>query len=267
VALAALLSAALLQGAATGEADLSPAELAGRAESEFREGVRLRGAADQARPHFRAAAEYFDALRRQGAGNPILFRDLGNAYLLAGDLPRAVLSYRRGLDLAPHDAALRQALAEARSRVVYPEHSALGRPPADLRPPWLPRPRPAWLFAAVVALYGLGWVGLTRWHMTRRGRPLALGATALLAALLLGAFLFIDHHLDARQAEHPLVVIAEDGVLLRKGNGLAFPPRFDTPLNRGVEARLLFERGGWLQIELAGGEVGWVPRAYTLVDE
>ena len=53
----------------------------------------------------------------------------------------------------------------------------------------------------------------------------------------------------------------------RKGDGLAFPPRYGAPLNRGVEARLLFERGDWLQIELSGGEVGWVPRAYALVDE
>jgi hypothetical protein len=37
--------------------------------------------------------------------------------------------------------------------------------------------------------------------------------------------------------------------------------------NRGVEARLLFARGDWLQIELAGGEVGWVPRRLVLVDE
>jgi hypothetical protein len=64
----------------------------------------------------------------------------------------------------------------------------------------------------------------------------------------------------------PLVVIADDGVLLRKGHNLHFPPRFETPVNRGVEARLLFEHGDWLQIQLAGGEVGWVPRKLVLVD-
>jgi len=55
-------------------------------------------------------------------------------------------------------------------------------------------------------------------------------------------------------------------VMLRTGNGLRYPPRYETPLNRGVEARLLFTRGDWLQIEFAGGEVGWVPREYALVD-
>ena len=76
------------------------------------------------------------------------------------------------------------------------------------------------------------------------------------------------NHWSAKlEAVQPLVVIADDGVLLRKGNGLTYPPRYDTPVNRGVEARLLFDRGEWLQIELAGGEVGWVPRRYVLVDE
>jgi hypothetical protein len=55
-----------------------------------------------------------------------------------------------------------------------------------------------------------------------------------------------------------LAVIAHDGVLLRKGNGATFPPWSETPLNRGVEANILYSRDGWLQVELAGGEVGWV---------
>jgi len=50
------------------------------------------------------------------------------------------------------------------------------------------------------------------------------------------------------------------GFLLRTGNGLSYPPRYETPLNQGVEARLLHARGAWLQIELSGGEVGWGPR-------
>ncbi len=64
----------------------------------------------------------------------------------------------------------------------------------------------------------------------------------------------------------PLVVIADDGVLLRKGNSLSFPPRWQTPVNKGVEARLLFERGDFVQVQLAGGEIGWVPRNLVVVE-
>ncbi len=51
-------------------------------------------------------------------------------------------------------------------------------------------------------------------------------------------------------------------MLPRKGDGLAYPPRYETPLNRGVEASpVVSSRDGSVQIELAGGEVGWgIPR-------
>jgi hypothetical protein len=53
---------------------------------------------------------------------------------------------------------------------------------------------------------------------------------------------------------------------LRKGNGEAFPPWFDSGLNRGVEATLLYQRDDWLQIELVSGEVGWVHRRDVVVE-
>jgi tetratricopeptide (TPR) repeat protein len=245
---------------------LADVEVAERAEAEFGEGVRLRQAADKARPHFRAAAAYFDELRRRGARNAMLYRNLGNAYLLAGDLPHAILSYHRGLRLAPRDRALRDNLEQARALVSYPPGSNFGRPAADPTPLWLPRLGPGWLLAAAALLYALAWVFLTRWLMVRRGRLQALGLAAVLAAGLATGGLIVIYRVDEGEAARPLVVVLDDGVLLRKGDGLTYPPRYDTPLNRGAEARRLFERGAWLQVELAGGEVGWVPRQYVLED-
>jgi uncharacterized protein YgiM (DUF1202 family) len=103
--------------------------------------------------------------------------------------------------------------------------------------------------------------------MTRQARfiYLAVFSTVMLAAVT-GGMIWI-YQMDREETQHPLVIISENGVLLRTGNGLTYPPRFETPLNRGVEARLLFKRGSWMQIELAGGETGWVNRDYLLVDE
>jgi hypothetical protein len=244
-------------------AALPESDLAAHAQTEFAEGVRLRQAADKARPHFQAAATCLEELRRRGAHNPILFRDLGNAYLLAGDLPQAILSYHRGLHLAPADDALRQNLTQAREQVVYPPEGSLGRPGNERRPPWLPRLPSEWLVIAAFVFYSLAWLSLTRWWMTRRGRLLVGGLVAFLAAGVVTAALVVTVQ---QQETHPLVVIARDGVLLRRGDGLRFPLRYETPVNRGVEARLLFERGAWVQIELAGGEIGWVPRDYVLID-
>jgi len=245
---------------------LSDREILERAEAEFQEGVRLREARDQAQPHFRNAAGNFEELRQRGVYNPALYRNLGNAYLLADDLPRAILSYRRGLLLTPNDPDLRDSLAEARERVAYPASGDLGRPRSEDRPPWLPYLRSNWLMVAAVACYIFGCLSVTRWRMVRRGRLLTVGISALLLAGMLSGWLMLRAEERRDSVEHPLVVIARDGVLLRRGNGGAFPPRYDTPVNRGVEGRLLFERGGWVQIELSAGEIGWVPRQAVLVD-
>jgi hypothetical protein len=263
----ALLTAALVLTASspTVPGGLADAALAGRGEEEFRRGVSRRDAGDKARPYFRAAAADFEGLWRRGVHNADLARDLGNAYLLADDLSHAILSYRRGLLLDPGDRALREALAQARELVVYPQGSRLGRPPVERRPPWLPALRPGWVFAGAALSYALAWVAVTRWLMLRRGRLLAGAVGTFVAAGALAALFAVLARAERQERDHPPVVIAEDGVLLRRGDNLAFPPRYETPVNRGVEGRLLFEREGWLQIELAGGEVGWVPQAYALV--
>jgi tetratricopeptide (TPR) repeat protein len=257
---------ALLHAQPTVPPELSDRDVVERAETEFQEGVRLRQASEQARPHFRQAAAYFDELRRRGVGNAELYRNLGNAYLLADDLPSAILSYRRGLRLTPNDLALRESLAAAREQVVYPASDSLGRPRNDPRPPWLPHPRGTWLMIAAAICYALACVCLTRWLMVRRGRLLIAGLAVLLLAGALSAWIVVRAREEREWARYPLVVIARDGVVLRRGNGLVFPSRYETPIHRGVEARRLFERDGWVQIELSGGEVGWVPHASVLVD-
>jgi uncharacterized protein YgiM (DUF1202 family) len=115
--------------------------------------------------------------------------------------------------------------------------------------------------------YGLGCACLTRWRMLRRGRFLSIGLGCFAVAALVVTALAVEEAGRRADERSPLVVIAHDGVLLRKGNGEAYPRKYETPVNRGVEARLLFERGGWVQIELSGGETGWVPREYVLIDQ
>jgi hypothetical protein len=257
----ALLSLLLATGYTAPE--LSDVDLAGQAEAAFREGVGLRDDAAAARPHFRQAAGCYDELRRRGVGGAALYRNLAHAWLLAGDLPRAILTYRQGLRLWPSDRGLRSDLTAARELVTAP---SLGRAPAEARPPWWSRLGAGPLTALAALSYLLGCLCLTRWWMTRRGRLLTAGLMALAMAGGLGTFAAVEAH-DITEAEaHPLLVITEDGVLLRRGDGLRFPRRYETPANRGVEARLLFERGDWLQVELSGGEIGWFPRGYALLD-
>jgi hypothetical protein len=56
-----------------------------------------------------------------------------------------------------------------------------------------------------------------------------------------------------------------DGTVLRQGNGLSYPPHthqgLPIRLAAGVEAVVRTRRPNeWVQLELPGGHVGWVPQ-------
>jgi len=253
----------------TPAATSSEEELLASANAAFREGAQLAATPEQspaARKAFARAAQRFDQLGHGGIENASLCRNQGNAFLLANDLPRAILAYRRGLQLAPNDPELRRCLAYAREQVVYPPPGQLGRPAIEHRPPWLPH-LPASAFWLTFAMYSVGCLAVARWRMVHRGGWLMVGGLAFVGTALLGAALVWEDREQREEERLPLVVVAEDNVLLRRGNGLDYSSRFPAnPLNRGVEARLLHERGNWLQIQLGGGEVGWVPRSFTIMD-
>lgn len=232
-------------------------ELLARADRAFAEGLREREQGRRGAKAFREAAAALEELRESGRDNPTVLHNLGNAYWLAGDLPRAILTYRRGLRQYPADAELQEALRQARERVVFADGSTLGHPVEEVRSRWRAVPV-GWLFVAAGGVYALACLALTRWWMLRRGGLMTAGLVLLALAVTLGIAV-LDRELGASPRE--LVVVARDGVSLRKGDGEAFPAWFPTPLNRGVEAEVLFRRGGWLQVELPGGEVGWVAGA------
>src|SRR5262249_44443771 len=108
------------------------ADLLRQAETDFLKGKELADKPAEAQKHFAAAARQFDELRKRGASNPDLYRNLGNAEMLAGNLAGAVLAYRQGLRLAGQDSRLQANLEYARGRVHYPPS---GRPPEWI---WLP---------------------------------------------------------------------------------------------------------------------------------
>lgn len=214
---------------------------------------------------FPQALTAYQELQRRGVSNSRLYRNLGNLYLLVGKLPEAIGSYRKGLQLDPTDEQLRRNLLLARQQVSYAMEGDFARPPGLTRPPWLPRfqLRP-WMLIGCFLLYLTSFVFLTRWRMTRQPSRFILGLSLLvLSILLLSLALLLDHY-DSPTAV-PFVVIKEDGVLLRKGNGLSYPTVVPVPLNRGVEAKLLYQRGAWLQIQLTSNERGWILSKYAIL--
>src|ERR1700687_56415 len=121
------------------ESDL---EVLNRAEVAFQSGIRARETSEEAK-QFQVAAEYYGELGRRGIQNPDLYKNRGNACLLAGDWPKAILAYRRGLRLNPNDTQMRANLSYARDQVVYSSADNFARPHVGFWPPWLPQLTPS----------------------------------------------------------------------------------------------------------------------------
>ncbi len=251
-AVTGLLAVAALAANAASE------ELLDRARRAFDRGVAQERHVAEARRIFAGAADDFEQLRRHGVHTPALYLALGNAEALAGRWPRAIRAYHCGLQLDPNDAALRDHLDYARGLVNYPADGR-GRPAVAAWPAWLHRPTAGQWRCAAATAYALAWLAGGLWYARRR-TP-ALVGTLVLVLVAAGAGLG-DLVADGRaeyHREHPLVIVAADTTPLHRGNGPSYPLHADVPrLPAGLEARRLRQRGSWLQIQLATGEVGWV---------
>jgi tetratricopeptide (TPR) repeat protein len=240
-----------------------PASAPANVDATWNEGVECfeRGKAaldrpEEAKAWFAKAAAKFSDLEQSGLRDPALWRNLGNSCYLADRLPEAILAYRQGLLFDPGNAELRDALAIARSQVARVD-DAHGLAETETWPAWLPWPG----FGGLLAIGGMAWSAacLTAWIAWRK-KSVKFG---LLAGILTATAILTGATWKARTdlaAADNAVVVRDDAVALRRGNGPHYPAHPDLPvLRRGMEARRLHERGGWSQIRFASGELGWVP--------
>jgi hypothetical protein len=241
------------------------------AEQSFAEGEKLRADGVRARAAFGRSAVAYDVLWQRGYHNPELTLNRAHAHQLAGDLPRAIAALHEGLGEARWSRPLQVALIEARSSVGYPLVGDLAghcRPSPPRTISSRMSPPEAWLIAAVLWLVVCG--GVARYAMKRAGPWLFVSGLAAAALAFLGVLWLQDERQWQRENANPLLVLTDD-VLLRTGNAdgrgsptEAYPPRLEPKLPRGVEVRQLWKRGGWVQVRLAGGVVGWVPESAVL---
>jgi hypothetical protein len=242
----------------------SPADTLALAEAAFAEGVEHRGESVKARPAFARAATAYDSLWDQGFGTPELAINRSRAHRLAGDLPRAVAALHDGLAVARYSRPLHSELADARAAVPYPldgELAGQARPRAFRGVSTRMSPTEAWVLAG--GLWLAACAGVTRFAMTRNALWLAFAGVSLAALLALGGLWLQDWRVREREESLPLLVVAKDSAL-RRGNAGAYPPRFDAVLPKGAEVRELSRRGGWVQVQLPGGAVGWLPEASVI---
>jgi hypothetical protein len=211
---------------------------------------------------YRSAAAFYDQLAGAGARSAKFYQNQANLHFLAGNLPQALLAYRRATrygGTSDEMANLRDALTQAGNEAG---RTAWG---VGLR-------RPLWMYplgikvAAVLVI----WI-ITTGLFLLLSRPKYLRAMA--GGLMFGWVLAFLLHVDQLDvARHPYLVVAADDVSLRHGNGHTYTIKLaagkEARLHGGTEGRLRGERSnGWVQIELPDGQRGWVERRQVLIDE
>lgn len=235
------------------------------AEQSFAEGVALRGDRVKAKPAFARAAIGYDELWQRGHHNADLALNRAHAHELAGDVPKAIAALHEGLAVARWNRPLQAALEDARATVAYPHTGDLVnqcRPAASTTIGTRMSPLEAWSIAVVA--WCVACAGLARYVMTRMMSWLLVSVAATVLLAVLSALWFQDYRQQQRENAAPLVVVTADRYL-RKGNSDAWTERLDAKLPRGVEARELSRRGGWVQVRLAGGAIGWLPETAVIV--
>lgn len=191
------------------------------------------------------ATTYFD--------RPQLLADWGSAALLAQEPGRAVLAYRRALQLDPTLSRARRNLSFLRERL----------------PDWLPRPRASGaieslLFLnqqlpqprrhlALAASVLLAVALLIPWSQRRRRTLRLLSSLQLAAVALLGLSLVAEH-----DASRDAVVVVAGGTL-RAADSLGAPPTLSRPLPAGAEVIVDEVRNDFTRVSLADGQTGWLP--------
>lgn len=227
----------------------------GQPDAAFARGVEARDDAKAARPHFIEAAKGYDAEWQSGKRSPALATNRSRAHALAGDLPGAILAAREGLRETPSDVELIRQLETLRDAVPYPQGTRPDKP-GGVRTrlsPW-----DVFAVAAVGALLVV--VGLARRFTTRDGWAVPVAILGVVLLVLAGLAVW-QLHREAAAEPPPLVLVRQ--TTLRRGNGDTYPQRLDGDLPRGAEVNERLRRGGWVQVELPGGVIGWLPDENT----
>ena len=234
------------------------------AESAFAEGVALRNDSAKARPAFARAAASYDALWHDGHRTPELALNRARAHRLAGHLPKCIAALHDGLAVARFARPLQVELDDARAAVQFPLEGDLA---AQCRPKPVrgvsARISPADAVGLAALVWLLALAGVVRFAMARNPFWLAFAGLCVAGLLTLGGFWLHDARQRERDESLPLLVVTDDA-WLRKGNAEAFPPRVEPKLPKGTEVRELIRRGGWVQVQLAGGAIGWLPERATI---
>ena len=210
----------------------------------------------QAHQAFETAIERWQTLADSGVTNGAILYNLGNAQVQAGELGKGIASYLRAREFMPGDARLSENLEYARS-LVSPQFTADGAGDLISRLMFWHR---EWSVTTRIIIFGIAWGGGWMLLLARRFVRFPGSAWWSGSAMVIGACFAASVAVSLINSVSGRGVIVQNDVIVRKGDGEAYQPRFEEPIHRGVEFRILESRPIWLHVEFPNGDDGWIPR-------
>ncbi|NDY71296.1 hypothetical protein DO021_07025 [Desulfobacter hydrogenophilus] len=212
----------------------------------FVDAVRAYNAGDYA-----AAAAQFESIANTRVNNPDLFYNIGNAYLKAKDLGRAILWYERAIKLAPSDPDLKFNLAHAQSLVKdkkEPKFSLSG-----ILYFWQGLVSLKWLQCASITLSFCFFIWATA--QKARSRQIFSGIGIFIFLIFAGITLAAGLEYNRINSDVKAVILAEQAGV-RSGTMENATLLFD--LHAGTQVRVLEKKDNYMKIRFAKDKVGWV---------
>ena len=200
----------------------------------------------------------FQKIIDQGAvANPHLYYNIANAYLLKGDVGRAILNYRRAEKIGGAGPDLQNNLRFARSKRLDQIPVRTEKRVLQTLFFWHYDLAEKTRFIIACVCWIILCLAAAAMLLSPRLRSLRLPLVlALFILLCLAASISLDVYQDWAD---PQGVIIAPSVIARQGDGENYPQSFAEPLHSGAEFHLLESRPDWLRVELANGDTAWIP--------
>lgn len=217
---------------------------------------------EQAAKLYEKAILGFEAVLDQGhVKNSKLYYNLANAYLLKGQLGKAILNYRRAEKLDKSDENIKKNLAFARSKRIDKVTVKTETHVLQTLFFWHYDFSIKTKFLLMCIFFGIACICVT-WIIWF-GRTGPLMTVMIICGVLTICFLASVIVESSSKSGRVCGVVTAKEIVARQGDGQNYPPSFKEPLHEGTEFDLLENRPGWLHIKLSDDSDGWIPDGST----
>jgi tetratricopeptide (TPR) repeat protein len=232
---------------------LAPEKARADVATIFSNGIKSYQAGD-----FKAAAAEFERLAEQPIKNPFLFYNIGNAYLKAGDLGRAILWYERARAMAPNDPDLNFNLAHADTLVKDKKERDINVMEVLFFWDRLVSNKTIQISAIFSCFVFFAWAGIR----VVKKQHIFSGLGMILLSILVLLSIVVSINYTSRFLGREAVIIKEE-VAVRSGMTDTATELF--ALHAGSRVRVEEKRNGYLKIVFSKGRVGWVKDKDALI--